>query len=85
MYFSLPSRDDAKGLQLDAVYYKWNLEIWNLLRARKGIIEWEEVNRKRRLAQRLSYKRRKVVDVYEVCNWRPLVVSYMPSYLDWEM
>jgi hypothetical protein len=81
MYFSLPSRDDIKDVHLDVVYQKWNTEMSRLLCARQGMREY---GHKHRSSRRLTCKMKKTADVYEASKWRPLAVSYMPSYLDWD-
>ncbi|KAJ4356959.1 hypothetical protein N0V95_002902 [Ascochyta clinopodiicola] len=83
MYFSLPPRDDVKNRQLADVYQKWNLENAKLLRLTPGALD-PKADRWHRFAQRLTNKRKQVADMYETCRWRPLAVSYLPSYLDWE-
>lgn len=83
MYFKLPPCNDSKNMPLDAVYRKWNIENHQLLHPTPGTID-PKADRKRRFAQRLANKRKAAAEVYEACKWRPLAVSYMPSYLDWE-
>ncbi|KAF9698956.1 hypothetical protein EKO04_003329 [Ascochyta lentis] len=83
MYFSLPLRDDVKDRQLMTVYQKWSLENAKLLRLTPGATD-PKADHKERFAQRHTNKRNRVAEVYGACRWRPLAVSYMPSYLDWE-
>ncbi|KAF2621278.1 hypothetical protein BU25DRAFT_239676 [Macroventuria anomochaeta] len=83
MYFSLSPYNDAKDMRLDAVYRKRYNEQSKLLHTTPGITDLQ-IDRKCRFSQRLANKRKAVLEVYEACKWRPLAVSYMPAYLDWE-
>ena len=85
MYLSLPSPSPnaSRNLALDATYRKWRVEKHKLLRPTPGITD-PKTDRKRRLAQQTVNKRKATAEVYEASEWRPLAVSYMPAYLDWD-
>lgn len=83
IYLALPPHNNNKDLQLDAVYRKWKIEKSKLLRPAPRTVNPKR-DRSQRFAQRLVNKRKATAEVYEACKWRPLALSYMPSYLDWE-
>jgi len=80
MFFNPPNRSETKNLA--DTYDKWSLEERKLLRVR-GRGEGVRADRVKRHAQRFRNKAKKVVEVYEACQYRPLAVCYMPSYLDY--
>lgn len=79
MFFDLPIRNETK--KLNETYDKWYLEDRKLLRM-KGSGESLSADRAKRHAQRFRNKSKKVMEVYEACQYRSLAVCYMPSYLD---
>lgn len=83
MYFFLPRLNGVGKPRLDTVYRKRDLEISGLLRPTAGTTD-PKTDWKRRRAQRLACKRKAAAEVYEVCKWTPLAMSYVPAYLDWD-
>jgi hypothetical protein len=79
MYFTLPPPKEIRDLA-DA-YQKWNLEDRKLLRI-KGRGDGSKEERNKRHAQRRRNKSKKTVDVYETNQYRPVIMCYVPSYLD---
>lgn len=77
MFFSLPSRNDSK--MLPDVYNKWYLENRKLLRVKPTD---SKADRERRHEQRAKNKKRKLADVLDASEWRPLAMCYLPAYLD---
>ncbi|KAF2027022.1 hypothetical protein EK21DRAFT_115265 [Setomelanomma holmii] len=78
MYFSLPACNGAKRL-LD-VYNKWYLGDRQLLRVKPTD---SKVDRERRHIQREKNTIRKLAEVLDASEWRPLAVCYLPAYLDY--
>lgn len=81
MYFTLPSRNETKVLA--DVYQKWYLENRKLLRV-KPCGDGLKADRVRRHSQRHKNKVRKLYDVYDSSQYRPLLMCYLPSYLDFD-
>ncbi|KAJ4374307.1 hypothetical protein N0V83_003048 [Neocucurbitaria cava] len=81
MYFELPSRIESKDLA--EVYNRWSMENRRLLRV-KGRGDGMPAVRERRRAQRHANKGRRMMEVYEASQYRPLAVCYIPSYLDFD-
>ncbi|KAH7402813.1 hypothetical protein BKA66DRAFT_404902 [Pyrenochaeta sp. MPI-SDFR-AT-0127] len=81
MYFHLPLRN--KGKNLADTYTKWHKENRKLLRV-KGQGDGVSADRKRRHAQRHTNKGKQTAEVYEACEYRPLAMCYIPSYLDFD-
>ncbi|KAF2844979.1 hypothetical protein T440DRAFT_370718, partial [Plenodomus tracheiphilus IPT5] len=80
MFFSLPPRNEAKNLT--ETYDKWCMENRKLLRVQaRG--DGASANRAKRHAQRFRNKAKKVVEVYDASQYRPLAICYVPSYMDY--
>ncbi|KAI4653409.1 hypothetical protein J4E93_001175 [Alternaria ventricosa] len=80
MYFHLGSRNETKVLA--DTYNKWYLENRKLLRV-KGKGNGDPSDRAARHAQRQRNKAKKTAEVYEVSQYRPLAMCYVPAYVDY--
>ncbi|KAH6878442.1 hypothetical protein BKA58DRAFT_308621 [Alternaria rosae] len=80
MYFHLGSRNETKVLA--DTYNKWYLENRKLLRV-KGKGNGDPSDRAARHAQRQRNQAKMTAEVYEVSQYRPLAMCFVPAYLDY--
>ncbi|KAF3035050.1 hypothetical protein E8E11_002432 [Didymella keratinophila] len=84
MYFTLPapSLHDTKSSRLDDVYRKWHTSHSKLPHPTPSASDVKS-DRRARMKQIATLKRRRVAEVYEASLWKPTAVGYLPAYLDW--